>query len=57
MTHRYIEVWLSDDDMKFIKWMAKRDNVTVSEEMRMIFNTELTTLKMMHEDEMEGEQK
>lgn len=53
MTHRWIDVWLSDEDMKFIRWMAKRDNVTTGEELKMIFNTELTTLKMAYEDEME----
>lgn len=57
MTHRWIDVWLSDEDMKFIRWMAKRDGVNTSEELRMIFNTELTTLKMLYESEMEGEQK
>lgn len=56
MTHKRIDVWLSDDDMKFIRWMAKKDGVTTSEELNMIFNTELTTLKMLHESEMEGEQ-
>lgn len=56
-----IEVYLSDEDMAFIKWMAKRDTleyshkVTVADEMRMIFNAELEHLKDIYLDEMKME--
>lgn len=46
-----IKVEISEEDMTFIKWMAGRDAVSVSEEMRMMFYTELRALQDLHGDE------
>lgn len=36
-----IVVQLDDDEMGFIKFMAKTDGITVQQEMRQMFQTEL----------------
>ena len=46
-----IKVEISDDEYTFIKWMAGRDMVSISEEMKMIFRTELRALQDLHEEE------
>lgn len=46
-----VKVEISEEDMVFIKWMAGRDAVSVSEEMRMMFYTELRALQDLYGDE------
>ena len=46
-----IKVEISDDEYTFIKWMARRDMVSISEEMKMIFRTELGALQDLYEEE------
>ena len=46
-----IKVEINDDEYTFIKWMAGRDMVSISEEMKMIFRTELGALQDMYEKE------
>ena len=61
MTKR-VEVYLTDEEWAFIKWMAKRDTaeyghkITVADEMRTIFSTELEHLKDIYLDEMKMEE-
>ena len=52
-----INVELSGEDLNFLKWLAKRDNVSMQEEMQMIFRTELEELKvyMAENGEWKGE--
>lgn len=50
--NKRIEVPLTDDELKFIKWISKRDGVSVQEEMQMIFKTELRALIDLHESDM-----
>lgn len=52
---RRIEVELSDEDIQFITWMAKQDNVSFQEEMQMMFYTELSECKCLHMDDMKGD--
>ena len=52
---RHIAVCLDDEDAGFLKWLAKRDNVSTAEELRMIFWTEFEQLKVLYEAEMRGE--
>ena len=51
-----IEVSLEADEIKFIKWMAKRDKVSFQTELQMIFYTELRQCKDLYMEEMEGEE-
>ena len=50
--NKRINIWLDEEEMKFIKWMAKRDSVTVMREMQMMFQTELDQCRELYEDEM-----
>ena len=54
--NKRISVWLDDDEMRFIEWMAKRDNVSVMREMQMMFQTELDQCRRLYEGEMLMEQ-
>lgn len=56
MANHTVRVTLSDDDEKFVKWLAKRDNVSFQEELRMFFYTELNECIDLYEPEMKGEQ-
>ena len=55
MANKRIEVFLSDEQVKFVEWMSKRDNVTFQEELRMMFYTELSQCEVLYMDEMKGE--
>lgn len=50
-----VKISLSDDDERFISFMAKRDNVSFQEELQMIFYTELRQLIDLYESELKGE--
>ena len=58
MVNRNIKVTLSDAEYTFIKWLAKRDKVTISEELKMLFNLQLSEEMELYEVEcqQEGEQ-
>ena len=43
---------ITASEYEFIKLMAKRDKVTISEEIRIIFNTELRALQDIHGEYM-----
>ena len=47
-----IEVKLTDEEMKFVKWMAKRDNVSIQQELWMFFNVEFEQCKTLYMEEM-----
>ena len=55
MANHTVRVTLSDDEEKFIKWLAKRDKVTVQEEMQMCFYTDLRQLQDLYSEEMRVE--
>lgn len=44
-------------EREFVEWMAKRDNVTLEQELQMIFDAELNLLLDLHEDEWRSERK
>ena len=52
---RRIEVTLSEQEEKLVKWMAKRDDVTFAEELKIIFNSEMYHCMELYEDEMEAD--
>lgn len=57
MLHRKrIEVVLTDEEMEFVKWMAKRDNVSIQHELWMFFNVEFEQCKTLYMEEMRFEQ-
>ena len=55
MVNRNIKVALHDDEYAFIKWLAKRDGVTIAEELKMLFNLQLSEEMALYEDEWRQE--
>ena len=53
--NRNIKVTLHDNEYDFLKWLAKRDGVTVSEEMKMLFNLQLSEEMDLYFEEMQQE--
>lgn len=53
--NKRINVWLDEEEINFIKWMAKRDNVSFMKEMQYMFQTELDQCRCLYEPEMEAE--
>lgn len=51
MQRRNIDVILTDEEMDFIKWLAKRDNMTVKNEMRCLFNLQLREEMELYNEE------
>lgn len=41
MARRNVDVILTDEEFEFLKWLAKRDNLTIKNEMRCLFNLQL----------------
>ena len=46
-----IDVYLNDEEMAFVKWLADRDNLSLSRELVIIFTTELAQLMDLYQDE------
>lgn len=46
-----VEVVLTEEEMDFVKWMAKRDNVTIQQELWMCFNVEFEQCKTLYMEE------
>ena len=53
--NKNIKVGLHDEELDFLKWLAKRDGVTVSEEMKMLFNLQLSEEMDLYFEEMQQE--
>ena len=51
MERRRIDVVLTNEESKFIKWLAKRDKVSAGEEMRMLFNLQLREEMELYNEE------
>lgn len=51
MQRRNIDVILTDGEMEFLKWLAKRDNMTVKNEMRCLFNLQLREEMELYDEE------
>lgn len=50
-----IEVVLDAEELEFVKWMAKRDGVTIQQELLQYFWTEFDQCKNLYMDEMRME--
>ena len=50
-----IKVYLTESEIKFVKWLAKRDNITPARELRQIFYTELNALVTLYDEEFKKE--
>ena len=50
-----IEIVLDAEEMEFVKWMAKRDGVTIQQELLQYFWTEFDQCKNLYMDEMRME--
>ena len=55
-TSRDIRVVLNDEELNFIIWLAKRDGVSLGQELSQIFYTELGALMDLHDEERKQEQ-
>lgn len=51
MQRRNIDVILTDEEIDFLKWLAKRDNLTVKNEMRCLFNLQLREEMELYNEE------
>lgn len=49
--NRNIKVTLSDDEYIFLKWLAKRDRVTISQELKQLFYLQLSEEMDLYKDE------
>ena len=49
--NRNIKVSLHDREYEFIKWLAKRDGVTITAELKMLFNLQLSEEMALYEKE------
>lgn len=50
-----IKVYLTESEINFVKWLAKRDNITPARELRQIFYTELNALVTLYDEEYKSE--
>lgn len=55
MVNKRLELTFSDEDFRFLKAMAKRDGVSIKEELNMIFWTEFDEIKHLYLDEVTGD--
>lgn len=58
MITRRLTINLTDEEEKFIHWMAKRDNVSYRQELMTFFQSDLDRCMELYKDEMlmeEGE--
>jgi len=53
--HSIIEVNLTEEEYKFLKWLARRDDVKYSRELELVFYTELRQLQDLYLEEMKME--
>ena len=51
MESKRINVILTDEEVDFIKWLAKRDKVSAGEEMRCLFNLQLREEMELYNEE------
>ncbi len=49
--NKHINVALTDEEIDFLKWLAKRDGVTVKAEMRLLFNLQLSEEMELYNEE------
>lgn len=52
--NKNIKISLSEEEVRFLKWIAKRDKVSINDELLMIFYTEFNELKEYFADEYNG---
>ncbi|MBR5354990.1 MAG: hypothetical protein IK122_02595 [Alphaproteobacteria bacterium] len=50
-----IKVYLTESEINFVKWLAKRDNITPAREFSQIFYTELNALVTLYYEEYKSE--
>lgn len=51
MVNRNVDVRLTDEEFEFLQWLAKRDNLTVKNEMRCLFNLQLREEMDLYKEE------
>jgi hypothetical protein len=50
--NKRIDVRLTEEEHNFLKWLAKRDNVSLNEELKALFNLQLREEMDLYLDEM-----
>ena len=51
--NKRIDIRLTEREFKFLNWLAKRDDKTLSEELKALFYLQLREEMDLYEDEME----
>lgn len=54
--NKRIDVRLTEEELHFLKWLAKRDDQTLSEELKALFYLQLREEMDLYEEEMEWEE-
>ena len=54
--NKRIDIRLTEREFKFINWLAKRDDQTLSEELKALFYLQLREEMDLYEEEMEWEE-
>ena len=54
--NKRIDVRLTEEEHKFLQWLAKRDDQTLSEELKTLFYLQLREEMDLYQEEMEWEQ-
>lgn len=54
--NKRIDIRLTERELKFLNWLAKRDDQTLSEELKALFYLQLREEMDLYEEEMEWEQ-
>lgn len=50
--NKRVDIAMTEEEYELIKWLAKRDNSTIQQELKMIFSVEFEHLKELYLDEM-----
>ena len=54
--NKRIDIRLTERELKFLNWLAKRDDQTLSEELKALFYLQLREEMDLYEEEMEWEE-
>lgn len=57
VTHKRIEVNLTEREVNLVKWFAKNDDTTIQQQLQKMFYDELNRLMDLYGEEMEDDMK
>lgn len=50
--NKRIDVRLTEEEHSFLQWLAKRDGITINEELKALFHLQLREEMELYQDEM-----